>query len=144
MDEQKLQGIKNDVDQAKLEVGSKEYPSLSWCAWVVENVPLLITAYEQAQAELAEAKVEHDKMLYLVNQEQCENERLRKQLAEAQTLLESTTTMLQSLIDKGIELAKAQDKEIKASQAEVERQEKDIAELEDAIRKNAKLTGLLI
>ena len=62
---------------------------------------VLATALEASQQELAEAEtdvatltirnvqlakqiVEHDKMLYLVNQEQCENERLREQLTASQ------------------------------------------------------------
>ena len=52
MTEERMQEIKDKVDEAKLEVGSREYPSLSWLGWVVAYVPELIAAVEQTQAEL--------------------------------------------------------------------------------------------
>ena len=58
MKSERLQEIKDKVDEAKLEVGSREYPSLSWLGWVVAYVPELIAAVEQAQAELADMEVE--------------------------------------------------------------------------------------
>lgn len=51
MNKKEFQEIKDSVDEAKLEVGSREYPSLSWLGWIVANVPLLITAVEELQAE---------------------------------------------------------------------------------------------
>ena len=69
MNKEELQGIKEDVDKAKLEVGSREYPSISaryteaegyagssseaWLGWVAGNVPLLIAALEACQQQLA-------------------------------------------------------------------------------------------
>lgn len=108
----------------------------------------LITAYEQAQTELAEAekrdmwgyKAELDKSLFKVTELRKQFEASQKRVAlayaEIDIKIERNNKQYRTIADLRKQLA--------TSQAEVERLETDVAELEDAVRKNAKPTGLLI
>ena len=49
--------IKDKVDEAKLEVGSREYPSPSWLGWIVAYVPELIATVEASFIAIDAAKL---------------------------------------------------------------------------------------